>query len=394
MFEGFFEWSFWGLIGAMLLLTHVTVASVTIFLHRHQAHRSLELHPIISHFFRFWLWLTTGMVTREWVSIHRKHHVMCETEQDPHSPQVMGLSKVLWHGAELYRREAAKNETLEKYGKGTPDDWLERHVYRHSYIGVCLMLLADFLIFGTVGLSIWAVQMIWIPFWAAGVVNGMGHYWGYRNYECSDASTNLVPWGILIGGEELHNNHHTYSNSAKLSSKWWEFDIGWLYIRILEILRLARVKKIAPKPQIGTPKPMVDMDTMRAVLANRFQIMARYSRDVILPVCRAEKKKAGKTARGWLKYARKALVRHEALLNPKDRLTLTQALQESESLHLVYSYKQRLQQIWDRSGHHQESLLAALQEWCSQAENAGVAMLEEFALSLRGYTLRQIPLGY
>ena len=219
MLEGLFDLSVWGLIGATLIMTHITIASVTIFLHRYQAHRALELHPAISHFFRFWLWLTTGMQTKEWVAIHRKHHVKCETEEDPHSPQVLGLKKVLWQGAELYRQEAACSETLEKYGKGTPDDWLERYVYHYSLIGIGLMLLADLVMFGLVGISIWAIQMVWIPFWAAGIINGVGHYWGYRNYECSDASTNIVPCGILIGGEEFHNNHHTYPNSAKLSSK-------------------------------------------------------------------------------------------------------------------------------------------------------------------------------
>lgn len=393
MLEGLFGSSVWGLIGATLILTHITIASVTIFLHRHQAHRALELHPIISHFFRFWLWLTTGIQTKEWVAIHRKHHVKCETEQDPHSPQVLGLKKVLWQGAELYRQEAARSETLEKYGKGTPDDWLEKYVYRYSFIGISLMLLADLLMFGLAGITIWAIQMIWIPFWAAGVINGVGHYWGYRNYECRDASTNIIPWGILIGGEEMHNNHHTYANSAKLSSKWWEFDIGWMYIRLLELLGLARVKKLAPKPQIGTPKPVVDMDTMRAVLANRFQIMARYSKDVILPVCRAEKRRADKDAQNWLKCARKALIRNEALLDSVDQQALIQALRQSETLRLVYSYKQRLQNIWEHSGKNQEPLLAALQEWCKQAESAGVAMLEDFARSLRNYTLSSSAIG-
>ena len=393
MLEGLFGSSLWGLIGATLILTHITIASVTIFLHRHQAHRALELHPIISHFFRFWLWLTTGIQTKEWVAIHRKHHVKCETEQDPHSPQVLGLKKVLWQGAELYRQEAARSETLEKYGKGTPDDWLEKCVYRYSFIGISLMLLADLVMFGLAGISIWAIQMIWNPFWATGVINGLGHYWGYRNYECRDASTNIVPWGILIGGEELHNNHHTYANSAKLSSKWWEFDIGWMYIRLLELLGLARVKKLAPKPQIGTPKPVVDMDTMRAVLANRFQIMARYSKDVILPVCRAEKRRADKDARNWLKCARKALIRNEAILDSVDQQALIQALRQSETLRLVYSYKQRLQNIWEHSGKNQEPLLAALQEWCKQAESAGVAMLEDFARSLRSYTLSSSAIG-
>ena len=388
MINGFFDFTAWGVVGATLLLTHLTIISVTVFLHRHQAHRALTLHPLMSHLFRFWLWLTTGMRTREWVAIHRKHHVKCETEADPHSPQVLGLKQVLWQGAELYRREAANAETLEKYGKGTPDDWLERHIYRYSFLGIGLMLALDLLMFGLIGITVWAVQMLWIPFFAAGVINGVGHYWGYRNFECPDAATNIVPWGILIGGEELHNNHHTFPNSAKLSSKGWEFDIGWMYIRMMQALGLARVKKLAGKPQLGQPKATLDMDTVRAVLTHRFQIMAHYSREVLLPVCRTELEHAGASSRDWLKRARKVLVRNEQLLNSRDHKVLSHALGSSEKLHLVYSYKQRLQQIWERSGEGQPPL-SALQEWCRQAENAGVAMLAQFARRLRGYTLEQ-----
>ncbi|ALP53269.1 aminotransferase [Candidatus Tenderia electrophaga] len=389
MINGLLDLSIWEMVGATLILTHLTIISVTVFLHRHQAHRALELHPLPSHLFRFWLWLSTGMRTKEWVAIHRKHHVKCETEEDPHSPQVLGIKKVLWQGAELYREAAEVTETLDKYGKGTPDDWLERNVYRHSFAGIGLMLLADVLMFGVAGVTVWAVQMLWIPFWAAGVINGIGHYWGYRNYECPDAATNIVPWGILIGGEELHNNHHTYPNSARLSSKRWEFDIGWLYIRVLEMLGLARVKKVARLPQLGQPKSALDMDSVRAVLSNRFQVMARYSRDVIVPVCRMEAQRscANSRACAWLKRARKALVRNEALLDSRDRQALSQALENSEQLQVVYSFKQRLQKIWERSGTHSATPLADLQEWCRQAEATGVAMLGEFAGRLHRYTL-------
>ena len=387
MFDGLFGLSLWGLIGATFLLTHITIISVTVFLHRHQAHRALDLHPVISHFFRFWLWLTTGIRTIEWVAIHRKHHVKCETEQDPHSPQILGLKKVLWQGAELYQYAAKSNETLEKYGKKTPDDWLERHVYCYNSVGIALMFFADLAMFGLAGITVWAIQMIWIPFWAAGVINGLGHFWGYRNYECRDASTNLVPWGILIGGEELHNNHHTFASSAKLSSKKWEFDIGWMYIRFLQAFGLAKVKKLAPIPQTGEPKSVIDMDTIRAVLANRFQIMARYKKDVILPVCRAEKKRVNKDDYGWLKRARKALIRNEALLKPIDHQAITKGLSESDALKVVYQFKQKLQKIWERSGKSNEPLTQALQEWCKQAENTGITMLQEFARSLRSYSL-------
>lgn len=393
MLEGLLGLSVWGLVGVTLLLTHVTIAGVTIYLHRHQAHRALELHPVVSHFFRFWLWLTTGMRTREWVAIHRKHHAKCETVEDPHSPQVLGLKKVLWQGAELYRKEADNQETVEKYGKGTPDDWLERKVYRHSLVGISLMLLVDLALFGIAGLTVWAVQMVWIPFWAAGVINGIGHFWGYRNYECRDAATNIFPWGILIGGEELHNNHHTYASSAKLSSKPWEFDIGWMYIRLLEMVHLAKVKKVSPTAIIGPAKPAVDVDTLRAVIKNRFQVMALYARDVMLPVCVAEYRQAQDATATWLKRSRKLLARNEALLTEDDRQVLSRALSSSDDLHMVYSYKERLLRIWQNSGANEESLLYSLQSWCRQAETTGVAMLEEFAGNLRRYTLQAVTPG-
>jgi len=276
MYTGLLDLPWWGYVVVALVLTHITIASVTIFLHRHQAHRALELHPIPSHFFRFWLWLTTGMVTKEWAAIHRKHHAKCETPEDPHSPQKRGIRKVLWEGAELYRAEANNQETLQRYGHGTPDDWLERNVYRRSVLGVSIMLVIDVIAFGAVGLTIWAVQMVWIPFWAAGVINGIGHYWGYRNYDCVDASRNISPWGILIGGEELHNNHHSFATSAKLSSKWYEFDIGWMYIRILEMLGLAKAKKVIPTPRFGEAKHVPDFDTLQAIVTHRYDVMTRY----------------------------------------------------------------------------------------------------------------------
>ncbi|PKO51718.1 MAG: acyl-CoA desaturase, partial [Betaproteobacteria bacterium HGW-Betaproteobacteria-21] len=276
MYSGLFELPWWGYVVVALVLTHITIASVTIYLHRHQAHRALELHPLPSHFFRLWLWLTTGMVTGEWAAIHRKHHAKCETAEDPHSPQTRGIRKVLFEGAELYRAEANNKETLERYGHGTPDDWIERHVYRRSVVGISLMLIINLVAFGPLGLTIWAVQMMWIPIWAAGVVNGLGHYIGYRNFDCSDASTNLVPWGILIGGEELHNNHHSFATSAKLSARWYEFDIGWMYIRMLELVGLAKAKKVIPLPKFGEAKHVPDFDTLQAIMTHRYDVMTRY----------------------------------------------------------------------------------------------------------------------
>src|SRR5882724_3959710 len=279
MLSGLVDLPWWGYILTTLLLTHITIASVTIFLHRHQAHRALDLHPVASHFFRFWLWLTTGQVTKEWASIHRKHHAKCETVDDPHSPQILGIKKVLLEGAELYRKESKNLETLEKYGYGTPDDWLEHNLYtKHTSKGIGLMLVIDLLLFGPIGLTIWAVQMAWIPLTAAGIINGGGHYWGYRNFQTVDASTNLLPWGILIGGEELHNNHHAYGTSAKLSNKWYEFDIGWLYIRTMETLRLAKVLRVAPKVRMDAGKMACDAATLQAIITHRYDVVAKFAK--------------------------------------------------------------------------------------------------------------------
>ncbi len=395
MFEGLIVLPWWGYIVAALILTHITIAAVTIYLHRHQAHRALTLHPVVGHFFRFWLWLTTGMITREWAAIHRKHHAKVETADDPHSPQVAGIRKVLWDGADLYRREARNRETMEKYGHGTPDDWLERKLYTpHNAWGIALMFAIDLALFGPIGITIWAVQMIWIPFFAAGVINGIGHYWGYRNFEVADASTNIVPWGILIGGEELHNNHHTFGSSAKLSSKWWEFDIGWMYIRILETLGLARVKKIPPELTCDSAKQHIDLDTVRAVITGRFQVMAQFAREVMQHVHREELKKADRTDReSWtlLKRARRLMVREGAQLDEAARGLLQRALELNNQLKTVYAMKQKLVDIWNRRATTQEHLIQALQEWCREAEATGIDALRNFAQKLRTYTLASAP---
>lgn len=389
MLNGLIDLPWWGYVLVVLGLTHITIASVTIFLHRHQAHRALDLHPAVSHFFRLWLWLTTGMETKAWAAIHRKHHARCETEEDPHSPQILGLSKVLWEGAELYRLEAKNAQTLEQYGKGTPDDWLERNVYGpRSRYGIGLMLLIDAVLFGPIGITMWAVQMIWIPFFAAGVINGIGHYWGYRNYESADAATNVVPWGILIGGEELHNNHHAFPSSAKLSSKPWEFDIGWLYIRCLQGLGLARVKKVAPEPVIDPAKHTVDMETVRAILVNRFHVLSHYARDVVVPVLREELYRADQSCRRLLRRARRPLVRGEAVMSEDAKGRVQAALNLSQTLATVYDYKKRLQQLWQSHFSSPDSLLHHLQEWCKQAEATGIKVLQDFARTLRGYSLQ------
>jgi len=388
MFYGILDLPWWGYIIVTLVLTHITIVSVTIFLHRTQAHRALVLHPIISHLFRAWLWLTTGMETRAWTSIHRKHHAKCETRNDPHSPQLLGLPKVLWEGAELYRKEAKNPETLQRYGQGTPDDWLERHLYTpYSSKGILITLALDLMLFGVPGLTIWAVQMAWIPFFAAGVINGVGHYWGYRNFECNDAATNIVPWGILIGGEELHNNHHTYPTSAKLSVRWWEFDIGWLYIRILMALRLAKVKRVAPTHKIVQGKQQIDAEVLHALLSNRIQVMTAYTKAVILPLFRQEKTKVLPTERHLLQRLKTALTRADILVDEMGRRTLEQFLAENRALDVVYHFGQQLKSIWGRTTATQKELLDALHEWCQQAEASGIHKLQEFVGYLKGYTI-------
>jgi len=395
LLEGLVSLPWWGYVVAALILTHITIASVTIYLHRYSSHRALELHPVVSHFFRFWLWLTTGMVTKEWTAIHRKHHATSDKPGDPHSPVVFGIKKVLLEGSELYRAEAKNRETIEKYGHGTPDDWIERHLYTpYSGKGILLMLLVDVAVFGPIGITIWAVQMAWIPITAAGIINGIGHWWGYRNYEVADTSTNIVPWGIIIGGEELHNNHHTFGSSAKLSSKWYEFDIGWLYIRILETVGLAKVKKIPPELTYDTAKDHIDLETVRAVIANRFLLMAQFARDVLKSVYREELKNADrgdKERLNLLKVAKRLMVREPRLLDDNSRAYLDRALEQSLTLKTVYGMKQKLADIWQRSATTQEQLIHALQEWCHEAEATGIQALKDFAAKVRMAKLPSTP---
>jgi len=385
---GVLDVSLWQAVLAALLLTHVTIVTVTVFLHRSQAHRALDLHPALNHFFRFWLWLTTGMVTREWVAVHRRHHAKCETADDPHSPRVKGLRKLLTQGTELYQAAASDPDTLRRYSHGTPDDWLEHRLYgRYTWQGVGLMLILDVLLFGVYGITLWAVQMLWIPFFAAGVINGIGHYWGYRNFETPDSSTNILPWGILIGGEELHNNHHAFPSSAKLSSKWWEFDIGWLYIRLLGALGLARVKKVAPEPRVLEGKGSVDMETLRAVIVGRMHVFARYTRDVLAPVSRAELCRSQRHCRRLYRRARRLLVLEGARLDERARQGLEQMLARSQTLETVYRFREQLRDLWERNAVSQDALLKSLQDWCQRAEATGIQALETFARNLRGYSL-------
>ncbi len=388
MIFGVLNLSFWGYVLATVILTQITIAAVTIYLHRHQTHRALTLHPIISHFFRFWLWMTTGMVTADWVAIHRKHHATTDVEGDPHSPKVLGLKKVFWQGAELYRLASKDKEMVKKYAHGTPDDWIERNVYsRHSAKGILAMLLINILLFGIPGVSIWAIQMIWIPVWAAGVVNGVGHHTGYRNFECHDAATNIIPWGFWIGGEELHNNHHTFASSAKFSVKWWEFDIGWMYIRCLSALGLAKVKKLPPRLALEEGKLTVDLETVRAVVSNRFQVMSHYYKNVVRPILKREKQQAIVAREDKKVFARagRLLRLQHHLLSPKAQTRLQTLLTRYEELHLVYSFRQSLQNIWLKTASSQKELVESLQLWCKQAEESGLDVLFQFAQQVKAY---------
>lgn len=389
---GIFDLPWWAYLSIALALTHTTIAGVTIFLHRHQTHRALDLHPVVSHFFRAWLWLTTGMVTKEWVAVHRKHHAKVETSEDPHSPQVHGIGRLLLAGVFLYVSEARDRETIERYGHGTPNDWIETHVYaRYSVCGPVLMALADVVAFGIgPGSLIFAAQMVWIPFWAAGVINGIGHYWGYRNYPVEDASTNILPWGILIGGEEFHNNHHAYPSSAKLSSAWYEFDIGWMYIRILETVGLARVRRIAPVPVFNPDRTVCDVDTLKAIITHRYHVLAQYTRSVA-DACRHELRglkqhAATSTGEGIDAISARNLVRWLRLYTwdwrARRPIILDPALRKDRLLYTVYSMRQELSELWSRSSASTDQLLKQLCDWRERAESSGIAALREFARRL------------
>jgi len=388
---GLTQASWWEIVIYTLVVTHITIVGVTLYLHRSQAHRGVDLHPAIAHFMRFWLWLTTGMVTKEWVSIHRKHHARCEREGDPHSPMIYGIGRVMFRGAELYREESRNDETLEKFGHGTPNDWVEKNIYaRHSVVGILIMLAIDLLLFGVIGLTVWAIQMAWIPFWAAGVVNGVGHFWGYRNFASPDTSTNVFPIGILIGGEELHNNHHAYGTSAKFSSRWFEIDIGWGYLTALKWLGLANIKKVAPKLKLeASGKSAVDQRTLQGVIAHRYEILARYT-GLMREACQEEVAKL--KAKGSdlvntdaIKSAAHWLGRGDETLAPAERERIDQALSQTESLSTLVQMRHDLVRLWESSSASSEQLLHDLQAWCQRAQQSGIASLQEFAMRLRRY---------
>ena len=389
LFSGVFAFPWWVYGVVALGLTHITIVAVTVFLHRCQAHRALDLHPAVSHFFRLWLWLTTGMVTKEWVAIHRKHHARCETPDDPHSPQVFGINRVLWTGVLLYVKESRNRDTIERYGHGTPDDWLERNVYSiYAKVGLTLFGAADVLLFGIVpGVLIFLTQIIWIPFLAAGVINGIGHFWGYRNWSTEDASTNIVPWGILIGGEELHNNHHAFITSAKLSNKWYEWDIGWMYIRALETFGLARVKRIAPVPRFTALRPVVDLETLQAVIVHRYDVLAKFSKSLrAIYAEEMDRLRRFAPADARVLQSLKHWLHHDETTLPEvERIKLAAVLPRSHALQTVYTMRRDLMALWARSTVPREHLVHQLQDWCQRAEASGIRPLMEFSQRLRCY---------
>ena len=388
MFEGLLNLPWWGDFLVGLVMVQITIAAVTIYLHRCQAHRALDLHPAVSHVFRFWLWLTTGMITKEWAAIHRKHHAKCETEEDPHSPRIHGINKILFGGVVLYVKESYKTDVIEKYGHSTPTDWLERNVYTpFNKWGIVLMAGINVLLFGPLaGAIIWGVQMLWIPFWAAGVINGIGHYFGYRNFQTDDDSTNIVPWAAWIGGEELHNNHHAYPTSAKFSLRWYEFDLGWMYVKILESMGLATVRKQAPKVKLDPSKWEVDATTLQAVIMHRFDVMANYAKTVKrtykLEIAQLQAKghdcKAMVAVRKWLH-------RDRAVIPARHQERLDQVVASNAALKTSLTMRQELVRLWERSTLSTEQLVHQLKDWCERAEKTEIAPLVEFSHRLRSY---------
>ena len=372
----------------LLVATHITIICVTVYLHRGQAHKGLTFNPILEHFMRFWLWLTTGMVTKQWVAIHRKHHRYSDMRGDPHSPHVFGIWNVLFKGAMLYHEASKDKDMVDTYGVGTPSDWLEFHVYTpHSRLGIGILFLFNLIVFGWIGVLLWGIQMIWIPFWAAGVINGLAHWWGYRNYEVKDTSRNLLPLAVWIGGEELHNNHHTYGTSAKLSSKWYEFDIGWLYISLLSFFGLAKVKKVAPAPRFDRDKLVADLDTLQSIVANRYDVMAKYARslrqvwgDEIANI-RAKSDLEKKV----LKSSKKLLQCEPASLEKAEQQQLSEIFKYSDTLKTMHEMRTELAILWERSHSSSDQLLDQLRDWCARAEASGIRSLQQFSLRLRSY---------
>jgi len=378
---GLLQLPWWGYV----LITFATIQSmflgVTLYLHRDQSHGGLILHPALRHVFRFWLWFSSGAVTREWVAVHRRHHAHADTAQDPHSPRVFGLRRVVFEGYELYRDAAHDPATLDHYGRGTPDDWLERRLYSaYPYLGIVLFVVAHLLVFGVPGIIMIAVHLSAQPFFAGGVINGLAHAVGYRSFEMPSTATNLLPWALLLGGEELHNNHHAFPRSACFAVQPWELDIGWLWIRLFRGLGLARVRWVAPRPHFARCAGDVDADTAAALFTNRMHVLRDYARRVVLPVCRDLALQEPRAAA----IPAKLLIRHPALLAEEARRVVRELLERHEVLRRVVEYRDSLQQLWIGAPNPARAV-AQLREWCSHAEASGILALREFARGLPAY---------
>lgn len=385
-YHGLVDLSLWGYVAVALLFIHVTLLGITLYYHRDQAHRAIDLHPALRHFFRFWLWTTTGANTKEWVAVHRKHHARCEKEGDPHSPKIFGLQTVLLRGAELYRAEAADKATVKKYSKGTPDDWLQRNVYeRYPNGGIVMLAVADIVLFGVPGIILLSIQLITMPLLAAGVINGLGHAKGYRNFETDDASTNLWPIAFLVAGEELHNNHHAFPSSAKFSLRPGEIDSGWLHIKLLAALGLAKIRRVAPVPELASAPGTLDLAALRSIIINRMHVLRHYSQSVTLPVLRAELERVGENASAVFKRARRFLSRHPSMLDASSRQRLDELTSRHPSFRTVLEFRAELKSLWSGSHRSNERLLADVKAWCARAEDSGIQTLQEFARYLRSF---------
>ena len=386
---GLLQFGWVGLLVYFMAATQLTIFAVTLYLHRSQAHRGVDFHPVVAHVFRFWTWLTTSMITREWAAIHRKHHAKCETEEDPHSPMHKGIGNVFWRGVELYREARSDRAAIEQYGKGCPEDWIERHLYTpHATMGPVLLLVISFVLFGFAGVAMWALQMAWIPFWAAGVINGLGHWWGYRNFETADTATNLTPWGVWVGGEELHNNHHAFPSSAKFSLRRFEFDIGWAAIRVLQSLGLAKVLRVAPSLNVRPNIAMPDAETLKALLACRFQAMTDYQRKVLMPALREEAAAAGAKLRALLpRKLRKGIADDGRWLKPDAREQLHAWIAARPRIGMLMEHRARLADVLESRGHDASEKLKRLQAWCAEAEATGIRALQDYSARLKGYAL-------
>jgi stearoyl-CoA desaturase (delta-9 desaturase) len=382
---GIVELPFWGYALVTFGLIQLMFLGITLYLHRDQSHGGLALHPVLRHFFRFWLWFSSGTVTRQWVAVHRRHHAYADQPGDPHSPVIFGLKKVVLEGYELYTAAARNPEILEYYGRGTPDDWLERKLYsRWPAAGIVLFIVAEIVLFGVPGIAMMAIHLAAQPFFAGGIINGVGHRLGYRSFEMPSTATNILPWGLLIAGEELHNNHHAFPSSARFAVQPWEIDIGWWWIRLFQALGLAEVRRVAPQPHLLPSRSTLDADTAGALFTNRMHVLRDYARRVVRPVCR---ELARREPQGALpRITPMLLIRHPALLAEEARRMLNELLGRYEVLRAVVEFREGLQHAWNSAAANQANGVQQLRDWCARAEASGIRALREFAVGLRNYS--------